>query len=92
MPRLNQKEKIAWDLRPLGQIYSQIINEGDGPQIIVWIKGGKDSDHKEIRASGATLDEALASLWKQLTSPGSYVMIGRYKHVYGRGVWQATLE
>ena len=92
MRRLNQTQIIAWELRVLGQLFSRITNDGDGPMIQVWVNGAKDSEQKDIKGEGPTMDEAMRSLWKQLTASGSYVTIGNYRHVYGRGIWQAILE
>lgn len=90
--RTDQTREIAWNLRALGQLKSWVHNDGNGLVYDIWVDGGTDSDGKPIVASGFSMDEAMQGLWLLLTAPGSYVMIGSRKHVYGKGVWQSILE
>ena len=90
--RKDQVAEIAWSLRAIGRLNSDMKNDGGGSIYRVWIDGGHHVDGSEVIATGETMSEAVRALWKQLTEPGSYVMIGSRKHVYGSGVWQIVLE
>lgn len=88
MKKVDRAKEIAWGLRVVGGVQSDLITDGEALICRAWVTGGKHANGTDIIATGQTLEAALNALWNALTMSGSYVMIGGSKYTYHQGGFQ----
>jgi hypothetical protein len=86
--KADRAREIAWGLKVLGGVHSDVITDGESLIYRAWVPGGKHANGTDILATAQTLDGAVNALWGALTTPGSYVIIGTMKYTYHQGGFQ----
>jgi hypothetical protein len=90
--RSDQTAEIAWHLRAIGGVRSDLKTDGDVLVYRAWVHGGYNANGTDLMATGGSLEAAVQALWHGLTAPGAYVMISGSKYMFHRGTFQQIFE